>query len=106
MWCITTLDKGISAHTVWLIMHKRWEIENNGFRMLKTYFHADHCYLHGEDANEKVLLFILTAFNLWELFLFRRIKKFRELRLLRIDIMSDMYDELLLNDYSNFFSSG
>jgi len=33
--CITTLSKDISAHTIWLIMRKRWDIENNGFRMLK-----------------------------------------------------------------------
>jgi hypothetical protein len=105
-WCITTLGKEISAHTIWLIMHKRWDIENNGFRMLKTYFHADHCYVHGKGANEKVLLFILIAFNLMELFLFRRLKKFRELKMLRIDVVTAMYDHLLLENYSAYFNTG
>lgn len=105
-WCITTLNKGISAHTVWLIMRKRWDIENNGFRMLKTYFHADHNYVHGKDTNEKILLFILTAFNLLELFLFRRLKNFRERRLLRIDILSTLFDQLLLYNMSAYFSGG
>jgi len=101
--CITTLSKGISAHTVWLIMRKRWDIENNGFRMLKTYFHADHNYIHGKDSNEKILLFILMAFNLLELFLFRRLKNFRELKMLRIDVLSSIYDELYIQDVSVYF---
>ena len=102
-WCITTLPKGVFAHTIWLIMRKRWDIENNGFRMLKTYFNADHNYVHGDEANEKILLFILTAFNLLELFLFRRLKDFRKLRLLRINIITTMFDQLLEYDMSRYF---
>ena len=102
-WCITTLNKGISAHTVWLIMRKRWDIENNGFRMLKTYFNADHNYVHGKDANEKILLFILTAFNLMELFLFRRLKNFRERKLLRINIVNTLFDQLFLYNMARYF---
>ena len=106
MWCITTLGKEIPAHTVWLIMRKRWDIENNGFRMLKTYFHADHCYVHGEGADEKVLMFIMMAFNLWELFLFRRLKKFREQKLTRKHFIEQLWDELLIEDYSKYYESG
>lgn len=106
MWCITTLDKNIAAHTVWLIMHKRWDIENNGFHMLKTYFHADHCYVHGEGADEKILMFIITSFNLMELFLFRRLKKFREQKMTRKQLVEDMWDELLLYNYSKYYESG
>jgi hypothetical protein len=102
-WCITTLSKGISAHTVWLIMRKRWDIENNGFRLLKTYFNADHNYVHGKEANEKILLFILTAFNLMELFLFRRLKNFRERKLLRINIVTTLFDQLFLNNMARYF---
>ena len=102
-WCITTLSKGISAHTVWLIMRKRWDIENNGFRMLKTYFNADHNYVHGKEANEKILLFILIAFNLMELFLFRRLKNFRERKLLRINIVTTLFDQLFLYNMARYF---
>jgi len=103
-WCITTLDKNISAHTVWLIMRKRWDIENNGFRMLKTYFHADHNYVHGKDCNEKILLFILMAFNLMELFLFRRLKKFRERKLIRKEIVTTLFDQLFLYNMTRYFA--
>ena len=103
-WCITTLSKGISAHTVWLIMRKRWDIENNGFRMLKTYFNADHNYVHGDGANEKILLFILIAFNLMELFLFRRLKNFRKLKLIRKNIVSTLFDQLFLYNMAIYFA--
>ena len=102
-WCITTLSKSIHAHTVWLIMRKRWHIENNGFRMLKTYFHADHNYVHGKGANEKVLLFILMAFNLMELFLFRRLRNFRESKIPRYVILGDIYDELYIHSMADYF---
>jgi len=103
-WCITTLNKDISAHTVWLIMRKRWDIENNGFRMLKTHFHADHNYVHGKDCNEKILLFILMAFNLMELFLFRRLKKFRERKLIRKEIVTTLFDQLFLYNMARYFA--
>jgi len=102
-WCITTLRKNISAHTIWLIMRKRWDIENNGFRMLKTYFHADHNYVHGKDTNEKILLFILMAFNLMELFLFRRLKSFREMKMPRIDVVSTLFDQLYIHNMASYF---
>jgi hypothetical protein len=102
--CITTLGKEVTAHTVWLIMRKRWDIENNGFRMLKTYFHADHNYVHGKNANEIILLFILVAFNLMELFLFRRLKNFRKRKLLRIDIVTTLFDQLLLHNMASHFA--
>ena len=109
MWCITTMPKEIPAETVWLIMKKRWDIENNGFRMLKTYFHADHCYIHGEGADEKILLMILLAFNLMELFMFRRLNDFRkkekEGKMTRKHLTAVMWDELLLYDYSSYYES-
>lgn len=106
VFCITTLPKGVAAHTVWLIMRKHWDIENNGFRMLKTYFHTDHYYVHGKETNGKIPRFILMAFTLMELFLFRRLKGFRERKLLRIDIISSLYDELFSASYAQYFRSG
>jgi len=102
-WCITTLGKEINAHTVWLIMRKRWHIENNGFRMLKTHFHADHNYVHGKGANEKILLFILMAFNLMELFLFRRLRNFREMKIPRYAILLELCCQLDRYNMSSYF---
>lgn len=55
-------------------MHKRWDIEENAFHQLKTYYHADHCYCHG--AVEVIFLLMLTAFNIREMYLYRRIRGF------------------------------
>jgi len=110
VWCVTTMPKDIDAETVWLIMHKRWDIENNGFRMLKTYFHADHCYVHGEGADEKILLLIMLAFNLMELFMFRRLKdlreKLRQGHITRKRLIGVMWDELLLYNFSKYYETG
>ncbi len=40
-WIITT-DKFILVETLWKVMHKRWDIENNVFHKLKTKRHLDH----------------------------------------------------------------
>lgn len=106
-WIITT-DKFTSAETLWKIMHKRWHIENNAFHQLKTEWHLDHCFLHSPAGVETVLLFILIAFNLMQLYLFRCIRGFRKKRMLQIDFIEDIRDEMLLiNNWINpIFENG
>lgn len=36
VWVITTLGRHVPARDIWEVIHKRWDIENNGFRELKT----------------------------------------------------------------------
>jgi len=91
-WIITT-DKFTSVKTLWKIMHKRWDIENNAFHQLKTEWHLDHCFLHNPTGVETVLMFIIIAFNLMQLYFFRCIRGFRKKRMLQIDIIEDMRDE-------------
>jgi hypothetical protein len=100
-WIITT-DKFTSAQTLWKIMHKRWDIENNAFHQLKTEWHLDHCFLHSPTGVETVLMFIIIAFNLMHLYFFRCIRGFRRRRMLQIDIIEDIRDEMLLiNNWIN-----
>lgn len=91
-WIITT-DKFTSAQTLWKIMHKRWDIENNAFHQLKTEWHLDHCFLHSPTGVETVLMFIIIAFNLMQLYFFRCIRYFRKKRMLQVDIVEDIRDE-------------
>ncbi|MBV1822237.1 transposase, partial [Bacteroidales bacterium MSK.15.36] len=72
-WIITT-DKLTSVETLWKIMHKRWDIENNAFHQLKTEWHLEHCFLHSPTGIETILMFILIAFNLMQLYFFRCIR--------------------------------
>lgn len=94
-WIITT-DKFTSSESLWKIMHKRWHIENNAFHQLKTEWHLDHCFLHSPTGVETVLMFIIIAFNLMQLYFFRCIRGFRKKRMLQIDFIEDMRDEMLL----------
>jgi hypothetical protein len=47
-------------------------------------------------GTEAVVGFMIIAFNLSQLYFFRNIRGFREKRLLQIDIMEEIRDEMLL----------
>lgn len=94
-WIITT-DKITSVKTLWEIMHKRWNIENNIFHQLKTEWHLDHCFIHSPTGIEAVLMFIFIAFNLMQLYFFRCIRGFREKKMLQVDIVEDLRDGMLM----------
>ncbi|EOD00775.1 transposase [Caldisalinibacter kiritimatiensis] len=94
-WIITT-DKITSVKTLWEIMHKRWNIENNIFHQLKTEWHLDHCFIHSPTGIEAVLMFIFISFNLMQLYFFRCIRGFREKKMLQVDIVEDLRDGMLM----------
>ena len=73
MWLVTTLEAA-DYRVLWEMMHRRWDIEENGFHQLKTYYHAKHCYCH--DAVETISNLIIIGFNVRELYLYRRSRSF------------------------------
>lgn len=95
VWIVTT-NKSIAVETLWKIIHRRWDIENNGFHQLKGEWNLDHCFLHSSSGVEAVLTFMMMAFNLMQLFFFRCIRNFRERKLLQVNIIEDLRDELIL----------
>ena len=100
-WIITT-NKNISAQTMWKIMHNRWHIENNVFHQLKTEWHLKHCFIHTPTGIEAVLKFMILAFNLMQLYFFKCIRNFRKKRMLQINIIEDLKDEMLfIQKWSN-----
>jgi hypothetical protein len=56
----------------------------------------DHCFLHDPTGTEAVLRFMTIAFNLMQLFFFRCLKEFRKKKLLQIEVIEDLRDELLI----------
>ncbi len=96
MWLVTTLLTA-PHRLLWEMMHSRWDIENNAFHQLKTYYHAKHCYCHG--AVEVIFVLMLIAFNLRELYLFRRMTGFKKGKTTRISVTRIFCDELLLQDF-------
>lgn len=56
-------------------MHRRWDIENSIFHLLKTYCSFEHCFCHDENAVPAMWLLMAIAFNLFGLFVTRNLKK-------------------------------
>ena len=94
---VTTL-MSTPPQLLWEMMHKRWDIEENAFHQLKTYYHADHCYCHS--AVEVIFLLMLIAFNMRELYLYRRVKNFRKSKITLKSVTRIFCDQLLLEDFT------
>ena len=61
MWQVTTLEQ-TAPEILWEMMNRRWDIEENGFHQLKTYYYAKHCYCHA--AVEVIFNLMLIGFNI------------------------------------------
>lgn len=92
MWVVTTLETA-SSQVLWEMMHKRWDIEENGFHQLKTYYHADRCYCHA--AVEVIFILIIMGFNMRELYLYRRTRNFAGSGITRKSVSRIFRDDLL-----------
>lgn len=96
VWLVTTLTS-TPPELLWEMMHKRWDIEENAFHQLKTYYHADHCFCHS--AVEVIFLLMLIAFNMRELYLYRRLKDFQKRKITLKSVTRLFCDELLSEDF-------
>ena len=96
VWIVTSL-MDTDYKTIWTMMHKRWDIEENGFHQLKTYYHAKHCFEHA--AVETIFMLNIIAFNLREMYLFRRMQTFRKTKMTRREVSIKFKDDLLLHNY-------
>lgn len=59
LWATNLPQSLVSAHTVAMLGHARWKIENEGFNELATYWHADHYYHH--HPNSIVVLWLMLC---------------------------------------------
>jgi hypothetical protein len=68
-WWITTLPTSqMSTRLFWKIAHCRWEIENDLFHTLATYWSLDHCFHHEPTAIVNFILTLFIAFVLLQSF--------------------------------------
>lgn len=76
-YIVTTADKTtVPTETVWRILHRRWDIENKIFHDLKGYWGFGHSYHHGEEAFMAMRWLTVIAFNLFNLFYYRRLHQY------------------------------
>lgn len=92
MWLVTTLEQ-TAPGILWEMMNRRWDIEENGFHQLKTYYHAKHCYCHA--AVEVIFNLMIIGFNMRELYLYRRIQRFEGSGITRKSVSRIFRDDLL-----------
>lgn len=93
--CIITTSHTIPLETLFKIIKARWQVENNVFRQLKTQWHMDHCFIHDENGLEANLWFMIIAFNLMQLYFFRRLKDFRIKKLLQVEVIERILIEMI-----------
>ena len=74
IWATTLPPERASTRTVVQRGHDRWRIENDGFREMGTYWHADHIYCHHPEAITAFLLTLMAALNLFRAFVQLNIK--------------------------------
>lgn len=60
------------------IMRARWHIENTAFHQWVTKWNLEHCYRHTPNAITAVMHLWAIAFNLMQLFFYRRLNKPRQ----------------------------
>lgn len=78
-YLVTTCPKATTpAKSLWMVMHRRWDIENSVFHNLKTYSSFEHCFCHGENAVPAMWLLMAIAFNLLRLFSLRNLRDVRD----------------------------
>jgi len=67
-WVLTTLQS-LTAGQMRELAHWRWDIENNGFKMLNCLVHTKHLYAHDQHAAQAVTLILFIAGIVLQLFL-------------------------------------
>lgn len=78
-WAMAILGKARKASRLvsLRIMRARWQIENTAFHQWVTKWNLDHCYRHTANAVTAVMHIWILAFNLMQLFFYRRLRKAR-----------------------------
>jgi hypothetical protein len=79
-WCFAIIGeraRQISRQTALRIIRARWHIENTAFNQWTQYWHMEHVFRHTQNALSAVLLLWTLAFNLLQLFIYRRLGRSR-----------------------------
>jgi len=79
-WCFAVIGKRarqISRQMALRIIRARWHIENTAFHQWTQYWNLSHVFRHGQNALSALLLIWTLAFNLLQLFIYRRLGRSR-----------------------------
>ncbi|MCP4600761.1 MAG: transposase [Proteobacteria bacterium] len=78
-WCMAVIGKAnvLSPRQVLAVARGRWHIENTGFHQWVSHWNLKHVFRHTDNALRAILLIWTLAFNLLQLFIYRRLKRAR-----------------------------
>lgn len=77
-WCFAIVGeraRRLSRRTALKTIRSRWHIENTGFNQWIQHWKLGHVFRHSANAILAVLLIWMLAFNLLQLFVYRRLKR-------------------------------
>ncbi len=89
-WVTTLPANRLNAHLLWQIGHARWEIENDLFHTLATYWSLDHCFKHEPTAILNFILTLFIAFVLLQSFYLGNLKPQRRAHLSLIALAGEL----------------
>ena len=79
-WCFAIIGqraRQLGCRTALRIIRSRWHIENTGFHQWLSYWNLAHVFRHTQNALSAILLLWTLAFNLLQLFIYRRLGRCR-----------------------------
>ena len=79
-WCLAAIgarERRLPVGTALRALRARWHIENTAFHQWVSYWNLSHVFRHTANATLAVLLLWSLAFNLLQLFIYRRLKRER-----------------------------
>ncbi len=89
-WVTTLSAARLSTYLLWQIGHGRWEIENDLFHTLATYWSLDHCFRHEPTAILNFILTLFIAFVLLQSFYLGNLKPQRRAHLTLISVAVEL----------------
>jgi hypothetical protein len=79
-WCFAIIGpraRQLGRRTALRIIRSRWHIENTAFHQWISYWNLGHVFRHNQNALRAILLLWTLAFNLLQLFIYRRLGRCR-----------------------------
>jgi len=89
-WVTTLSVARLSTYLLWQIGHGRWEIENDLFHTLATYWSLDHCFRHEPIAILNFILTLFIAFVLLQSFYLGNLKPQRRAHLTLLSLAMEL----------------
>jgi hypothetical protein len=89
-WVTTLPAARLSTRLLWQIGHSRWEIEDDLFHTLATYWSLDHCFRHEPTAILNFILTLFIAFVLLQSFYLGNLKPQRRAHLTLIGVALEL----------------